>query len=36
MSDLQIHYHFKLEFQKVDQQTEGNWLTHGTKHLKDN
>ena len=36
MSDLQTHYHFKLQNQKVDQQTEGKWLIHGTKNLKDN
>ena len=33
---LQIHYHFKLDFQKVDQHTGGTWLIHGTKHHKDN
>ena len=36
MSNLQSHYHFKLDFQKVDQHTEGAWLIHGTKHRKDN
>ena len=36
MSNLQTHYHFKLDFQKVDQQTEGKCLIHGTKHRKDN
>ena len=29
-------YHFKLDFQKVDQHTGGKWLIHGTKHYKDN
>ena len=32
MSNLQTHYHFKLDFQKLDQHTEG----HSTKHRKDN
>ena len=36
MSNLQTHYHFKLDFQKVDQHTGGRWLIHGTKHHKDN
>ena len=36
MSNLQTYYHFKLDFQKVDQHTEGKWLIHGTKHRKDN
>ena len=37
MSNLQTtHYHSKLDFQKVDQHTGGKWLTHGTKHRKDN
>ena len=36
MSNLQTHYHFKLDFQKVDQNIEGKWLIHGTKHHKDN
>ena len=31
MSDLQTHYHFNLDFQKVDQHTGGKWLIHGTK-----
>ena len=30
MSNLQTHYYFKLDFQKVDQHTRG------TKHHKDN
>ena len=34
--DLQTHYHFKLEFQKVYQHTGGKWVIHGTKHHKDN
>ena len=29
MSNLQT-YHFKLDFQKVDQHTGGKWLIHGT------
>ena len=36
MSNLQTHHYFKLDFLKVDQQTKGEWLTHGTKHHKDN
>ena len=26
MSNLQTYYHFKLDFQKVDQHTGGKWL----------
>ena len=33
---LPNHYHFKLDFQKVDQHTGGKWLIHDTKHRKDN
>ena len=36
MSNLQIYYNFKLDFQKVDQHTGGNWLINGTKRRKDN
>ena len=36
MSNLQTYYHFKLDFQKVDQHTGGKWLIHGTKRRKDN
>ena len=36
MSNSQTYYHFKLDFQKVDQQTGGKWLFHGTKRRKDN
>ena len=36
MSNLQFDYHFKLDFQKVDQHTGGKWLIHGTKRQKDN
>ena len=35
MSNLQAHYRFKLDFQKVDQDTGGKGLIHGTKHRKD-
>ena len=31
----QTHYHFKLDFPKVDQHTGGKWLIHGTKHRKE-
>ena len=36
MSNLQAHYHFKLDFQKVDRHTGGKCLTRGPKHRKDN
>ena len=36
MSNLGNYYHFKLDFQKVDQQTGSSWLIHGTKQRKDN
>ena len=36
MSNLQTYYHFKLDFQKVDQHRGGKWLIHGTKRRKDN
>ena len=36
MSNLQIHYHFKLDFQKVDQHSGVQWLTLGTKRHRDN
>ena len=36
MSNLETHYHFKLDFQKVDRHTGGKWLIHGTKQRKDN
>ena len=36
MSNLQTYYHFKLDFQKVDQHTGRKWLIHGTKRRKDN
>ena len=36
MSNLQSYYHFKLDFQKVDQHTGGKWLIHGTRRRKDN
>ena len=36
MSNLQTHYHFKLELIKMDRHTGGKWLIHGTKHHKDN
>ena len=34
MSSLQTYYHFKLDFQNVDQHN--TWLIHGTKRRKDN
>ena len=36
MPNLQTYYHFKLDFQKVDQHIGGKWLIYGTKHRKDN
>ena len=36
MSNLQTYYHFKLDFQKVDQHTGGKWLIHSTKQPRDN
>ena len=36
MSNLLIHYHLKLDFQKVGQHTGVKWLIHGTKRRKDN
>ena len=30
MSNLQTYYHFKLDFQKVDQHTGGKWLIQST------
>ena len=34
MSNLQTHYHFKLDFEKLDQHTGDKWLIHGTKDHK--
>ena len=36
MSNLQTNYHFKLDFQIVDQHTGGKLLIHGNKHHRDN
>ena len=36
MSNLHIYYHFKLDFQNVDQLSGGKWSIHGTKRRKDN
>ena len=36
LSNLQTYFHFKLDFQNVDQHIGGKWLIHGTKHRKDN
>ena len=36
MSNTQVYYHFKLDFQKVDQHTRGKLLIHGTKRYKHN
>ena len=35
ITNLQNYYHFKLDFQKVDQHAGGKWLIHGTKRHKD-
>ena len=32
---LQTHYHFKLDFNDMDQHTGGKWLIQGTKYRKD-
>ena len=34
MSNLQTHYHFQLDFQKVDLHTGGTGLIRGIKHRK--
>ena len=36
MSNLQTHYHIKLDLRKVDQHTGGKWLICGIKYHKDN
>ena len=36
LSNLQTYYHFKIDFQNVDQYTGGKWLIHVTQHRKDN
>ena len=36
MSNLLTYFHFKLDFQKVDQHTGGKWFIQGTKRRKDN
>ena len=36
MSNLQTDYHFKLDFQQVDQHTGDKWSIHCTKRRKDN
>ena len=36
LSNLQTYYHFKLDFQNVDQHTGSKWLIHGTQRRKDN
>ena len=36
MTNLQTHYNFKLDFQKVDKHTGGKWLIHDFKHHKNN
>ena len=34
VSNLQPHFHCKLDFQKLDQHREGKWLIHDTEHHK--
>ena len=34
MSNLEAHYHFKLDFKKVDQHTGGKWSILGTQYRK--
>ena len=35
MLNLHAYYHFKINFQKVEQRTGGKWLIHGTKRHED-
>ena len=35
MSNLQTHYHFIFDYQKVDRLSGVRWLIYGTKHHKD-
>ena len=34
LSNLQTHYHLKLDFQNVDKHKGGKWLIHGPKQRK--
>ena len=36
MSNLQTNFHFKLNFQNVNQHTGAKWLIHSNKRRKDN
>ena len=36
MSNLQLNWCLKLDFEKVDQEAGGKWLIHDTKRRKDN
>ena len=36
MSNLETHYHFKLDFQQMNQFIGGKWLIHDTKQREDN
>ena len=36
MSNLETHYHFKLDFQQMNQLIGGKWLIHDTKQREDN
>ena len=36
MSNLEAHYHFKRDLQKMHRHIGGKWLIHGTKRHKDN
>ena len=36
LSNLQTHYHFKLDLQNVDKHKGGKWLIYGPKQRKDN
>ena len=35
MSNFQTYYHYKLDFQNMDQHTGGKWLIRGTKRRKE-
>ena len=36
ISNVSVHYHFKLDLQNMDPHTEGKRLIHGAKHRKCN
>ena len=36
MSNMKTYFHFRLDFQKVDQHIGAKWLVYGTKRRRDN